>query len=43
VVLDKLDSGGKVCLVKLVRYVPADRSKLASLLHGGMKKGDGVQ
>ena len=43
VVLDKLDSGREVRLVKLVRYVPADRSELASLLHGGMKERDGVE
>ena len=42
-VLDKLDSGGEVRLVELVRYVPADRSELASFLYGGMKERDGVQ
>ena len=42
-VLNKLDSGGEVCLVELVRYIPADRSELASFLDGGMKECDSVQ
>ena len=42
-VLDKLDSSGKVRLVELVRYVPADRSELAAFLYGGMKERDRVQ
>ena len=42
-VLDELDGGGEVGLVELVRYVPADRSELASLLHGGVEERDGVE
>jgi len=43
VVLDKLDGGGKVRLVELVRYVPADWSELTSFLDCGMKECDGVE
>ena len=32
VVLDKLDAGGEVGRVELVRYVPAQRSKFAPFL-----------
>jgi len=43
VVLDELYSGSEVGLVELVRYVPADRSELASLLDGRVKEGDRVE
>jgi len=43
VVLDELDGGSEVGLVELVRYVPADRSELATLLDGRVKERHGVQ
>ena len=43
VVLHELDRSCEVGLVELVRDVPANRSKLAALLHRRVEEGDGVQ
>lgn len=43
VVLDKLDGGGEIGLVELVRNVPANRTELATLLHNRVEKGDAVE
>lgn len=37
VVLDKLHAGGEICLVELIRDVPAKRTKLTTLLRGGQR------
>ena len=42
-VLDELDAGGEVGLVKLVRDVPAEGAKLPPLLDGGVEEGHRVQ
>lgn len=39
VVLDKLDAGGKIGLVELVGYVPAQRAELAAFLDDGVQEG----
>lgn len=43
VVLDELDAGGKVGLVELVGYVPAQRAELAALLDDGVQEGYRVE
>lgn len=42
-VLDELHGGVEVSLVELIGDVPANGSKLASLLHGGVEEGNTVQ
>jgi len=42
-ILDKLDGGGEVSLVELVRNVPSDRSKLTSLLNRRVQECNRVQ
>ena len=39
-VLNELHGGGKVRLVELVGYIPAERAELASLLHGRVQEGN---
>lgn len=39
-VLHKLHAGSKICLVELVRDVPAERTELTALLTGGQRKGE---